>query len=312
MSVFNRLKSHIVGEKVTYSNTVPQYESPAQAIQAHFMADPQYERDGVWPMHLTSVLDLCERRQYLMAKAMEQGRVFPKKTTLADRVVWRIGKSTEQLMRDALIASVGKHNAFGKWSCICPKDQNPTVIYGLGRNPQNIVCPMCKQSPLSIYNEAKLIHDDLMSGNPDALIKWGPAAKLHVFEFKSMNGAEFKVLSRPDIKHIQQAYGYTRLMQQEIERFQLQGIEIETEKFYVHYTNKNYQFFNTHKDTVQKDYLVNVNSDISVAVRELYDYNLTRLRRLKTNWFLPQRTECRTSNCDKAKSCPVLMECFSE
>lgn len=280
-----------------------EHTNPADATQAHYSKELEYERDGKWPMHVSEAIDdFCDRKHFLLCNQENKPRV--RRTTLADRVVWAIGRATEQVVKEAVIAEQGKNNCYGVWKCMCEN----LVTFGFGKDPFNTKCSTCKTSVLSKYFEATLQLEDLIRGNPDLLVRFAPTGKLTVVECKSMTGELFKDLKAPKIDHIMQAFFYLKLMETLQDRFK--GVDIDTDRFFVHYVNKNYQFKGTYQDSVQKCYEVKV-SEMHKDVVAIFDDTIKRLRIMKNSINPPARTKCDSPSCKEAKKCPVLMECFS-
>lgn len=291
--------------KLVDDDKVPDFHRLIDAISAADKADVQYDRGGSWPVHVSTAIadDFCGRRIMLMDKLKRQ---FPKRTTSSDFVLWAIGKATEAHNRKRIIESYGTKNVYGRWTCNC----EDSVSYGFGKNISHIICTRCKTSVTSNYHEATLLVDNLLTGNPDILVLMAPDSKLTVCEMKSIKPEEFKTISKPKINHVMQAYFYLRMLEHSSDiLFAPINIEVNTEVIRILYTNKGYSF-DYKVESAHKEFEVKV-SEMSTAVKKIYDDKIKELKILKSRGKVPKRTLCDTQHCSMAKACHVQFDCFS-
>lgn len=276
----------------------PNYLSISHAIDSVVSQSESKIRDGYYPVHVSSAIRFCPRKQFLMQQTKKE---YKRSVSVADEYLWAIGKALEAVNRNKVIQAYGSHNIVGRWSCKCEH----TYIHGLGRDVFKLICSHCRTSVLSVYNEFTLNHDGILAGNPDLLLYNDASRKLHVVEFKSINPADFKELKYPNADYIMQAYSYLRLMDLNREMFKEMGIEVDTESFTIHYSSKGYLF----KGSVQKEFRIYV-KDLPQSYIDQFDKALIDIKRSKTQLELPERLVCKTPKDSLAVKCPVREECF--
>lgn len=227
------------------------------------------------------------------------------KPTSADRLVWTIGKAVEKHIRDTAIRAVGRHRAFGAWSCRCKSLQ----YNGLGTEQK---CRQCGEIA-SEYGEYNTRDESLLlSGSVDLILMVGGTPDdpiLMVVEIKSIkvvpkNGVrtsapDFHNLEAPSRTHALQALCYHALLTREGYRVSDEVVVMYAAKDYVTVTP--YKPFTLNATDPANAYAVEALFNIAHEYSEFDD----------TRDLLPRLTACSDSTCSKVKGCPVGAQCFA-
>lgn len=305
-------------KKAKATSTAEKTESP---IDTHKVVKMLPDGD-----HMASVVSALDRKpervriggewihvSYLVAgdclRAMQLARHLElsaiKKPMAADRILWAIGKAVEKHIRDTVIAATGKHNVFGRWSCVCKSLQ----YEGLGDDRE---CCRCGEQA-NEYSEY-LVQDTsmMLSGSPDLLIKVGGTKDdpvLMVVEIKSIkvvpkggvrtSAADFHNLEAPSRTHSLQALLYHGLLRRN-------GFKV-VDNVVVFYAAKDYVTCNPYKpfnvDATEQHNSFSVDALFGMAT----DY----AQMDGTGELLPRLSSCSSTSCSKVKNCPVGAHCFA-
>lgn len=276
----------------------PQYASLTAAIEAVTKLDLQQVRSGILPVHLSTATKFCSRQHYLMFNA---GRKFYKNTSVAQKLMWGFGRSSEKFCKDSIIQAYGPENIYGEWTCKC---QSMKMI-GLGIDPYNVLCNVCKTTVLYHSDEATFFYDDLIAGHPDVLLL-NEYNELEVIELKSISADGFKKLTEPSEDYIKQGYGYLKLLEKNKDALLKMGITPKLDSFRILYSSKGFLF----SGSVQKEFIMKV-KNLPPNIELDFEEAVESIRYVKDTKTVPERTKCKTESCPMAKECPVVAECFS-
>lgn len=276
-----------IAEKAGFgANKIPIDNHSIAEVLSGQDAIPQHSRVGSDYIHLSSLLNLCIRREYL-ARTFDPAVESP---TSAQRIMWKIGRALESHVRESYLRSEYGKAMYGIWRCACGHTQYT------GRMQSNTKCERCYKG-VDNYHEYTVRDDTLkIIGNPDLLLM-GKDNALTVVEIKSMTKTSFDPLGSALPDHVLQASGYAYLLHRA-------GFKVR-DAVKVFYVRKEYQPF----CRVYKEYDVRW-KDQKQILDSAFD-QVASLREAEKGEEIPKRLNACVSLHDRIpKKCPLGSQCF--
>jgi len=246
-------------------------------------AAPDEARAGGDLIHVSSIInDFCPRREWLKR---EIGYSVPRFVNGALRVVWKLGRSAEEHVRDQLLTTM-RGNAFGRWAC----DRCDAVE----EEARQYFFKQCEcGGKFDRYVEAQIVDEETgVTGSVDFV--WIHRGFFNIVEIKSMNKRDFEALTKCKADHMNQAEYYRWLYHQN--GFKVNRAEvIVVAKDYV--VGSIYKSFASERVTTARPLIVSATKD---------DVELARGDELP-----PRISQCSSPSSPRAKVCDGCSLCFS-
>ena len=286
MSLISRLENK-ARRNVTQANALPSFSPDfLTALVRQQDEQPEDARGVGGYVHVTALLDFCQRRWSLIAKEIDNRPSLPKS---ADRVMWAIGRALEHHVRTQIIASVGRQSVYGLWKCPC----GGLEVLGLGNSSS---CNSCKREA-SIFHEVPVFDHELkITGSPDLVLLHGSQG-FRVVEIKSMNKKDFDLLQAPVPNHVFQVNSYRKMM--------LATGAVVCAEAIILYVAKDYSFKSPYKE-------FHVMPDDQMLTIDAMFEQVRQLRATDERGQLPAKLAvCASVDSPFARRCPQAVSCFS-
>lgn len=246
-------------------------------------AKPDESRIGGDLIHVSSIIgDFCPRREWLKR---EIGYSVPRNVNGALRVVWKLGRTAEEHVREQLLTTL-RGNAFGRWAC----DQCSAVE----EEARQYYFKQCAcGGKFDRYVEAQIVDEEAgVTGSVDFV--WIHRDFFNVVEIKSMNKTEFESLKKCKADHMNQAEFYRWIFHRN--GFKVNRAEvIVVAKDYV--VGSIYKVFSSERVSTARPLIVSATKD---------DVELARGEKM------PARVmQCASPSSPRAKGCEACSLCFS-
>lgn len=161
-------------------------------------------------VHATHIENICPRRVALLRRSKtEYVHTEGYGVSASDRVVWGMGRATEEHIRTQLLKGIGKEKSFGVWKCPCGHasvEQN----YHLKRVVTNVTpegeCVKCGHTPDIFHELPVILRGSGMILSPD--YSYMQDGVIKVVEIKSMKHEKFIDLREPMVNNVKQVLRY--------------------------------------------------------------------------------------------------------
>lgn len=244
-------------------------------------ARPEQVRIPGKTIHVSSMDSICPRQLALAERYSTKDTTNP---TSGDRILWATGNALADMVKESIIASIGRENVWGKW-------ENDRVGWG-------------EKASKAPYQECTLEMPEIgLCGNADLILCIN--GSIVPVEMKTSKADVFDALTAPTPDHVMQVSRYSYILRRACYS-KAMGAPIST-KAIVYYIRKEYQYGNG----VYKDFVIDATERDDLIDSNIKDIHTAR--EAQKSGILPDRLAvCNKPTATRAKKCPNCIACFSQ
>ena len=273
-------------------------KSPEENAAAQVSLHTNQEDQFIGLPRASSLYKACMRMHVLGTKLKRVQREY---LTLRERLVFGFGNAIHYWIQNS--RDVFGDKRYGWWRCSACGERlyfGPPPAIKLKKHR----CPKCKAAEEAIvYDEHALRIKDpyYVTGHPDMFLLFDTV--LRVVELKTIRGDVFSGLIVPLIEHVWQVHAYMWGLEQK----PIQKADFDLSKAYIVYISKIVRpgEFPIKSFTVERD------ERIMKRIFDKLDLYKNGMQDYPKNLPPKNKVCARNQGCYEARTCPVVIECFS-